>query len=397
MVSLTPRFCLLIITLITVFFWYRSVQVREPWNVPTFMHYSNWLEHHQHITAATLAYANNWLKDGPSTLYFGQYMYPRSVEMPTLAQRKFHPSYPPMITFGLYTLFKTLEVTGIVPDIYYQRGLQVLIVIWLNHIFHLILGLSLCLLVFVVTRKLGYDELNSAIMAIAPAIVLFHNAGSLYWHNHLFIAPIIIIPLFTAYILLELLRYSDPSPRLSKIIKFGQPALMFCGMFMGWLFPFVIATVYVARLIKKEIVLPWSNLLVWTRQTFLFCWPSLVALGIWVYTIILYQQNVIASSFLDTPTSSMGNTATHNFLHKMGLIDFQGNLASFEQKIFWFGRAFYEHIVNDYGLIGFILIFGTLYLAIQYWRQNGRGGGACRNNILTSARSIYSVWSSPYC
>ena len=302
-------------------------------------------------------------------MYFGQYMYPKSVEMPTLADRKYHPSYPPMITIGLYILFKTLEVTGIVPDIYHQRGLQLLIVIWLNHIFHFILALSLCLLAFVVTRRLGFDALNSALIAITPAIVLFHNAGSLYWYNHLFIAPVIIVPLFTTYTLLELLRHTDPSPRVRKVIKIGQPLLMFCGVYMGWLFPFVITTVYIVRLMMKEIVLPWTKPLIWLKQSFLFFWPAFLALGIWIYTIVLYQQNVITNNFLDTPTSSMGNTTTHNFLHKLGIIDFQGNLAIFEQKLFWFKRAFYEHITHDYGLIAFFLIFITLYLAINSRRR----------------------------
>lgn len=372
MPNITTRFCLLAITLVTVFFWYRSVQVREPWNVPTFMQISNWLEHKQHITAATLAYVNNWLKDGPSALYFGQYFYPKSVEMPALADRKYHPSYPPMITFGLYALFKTLEVTGIVPDIYYQRGAQILIVIWLNHILHLMLALSVCLLAFVTTRRLGFDDLNSGLMAITPAIVLFHNAGSLYWYNHLFIAPIIIIPVFTFFVLLELLRDTNLSSHLRKVIQVGQPLLMFVGVFMGWLFPFVITVVYIARLIRKEIDLPWRKFFSWSKQSFLFYWPALLALGIWVYTIVLYQQNVATNSFLNTSTSSLGNTPSHNLLHKLGIVDFHGNLAGFEQKIFWYGRAFYEHITHDYGLVAFVLIFGALYLAIQYWRQNGK-------------------------
>ena len=382
MINLTTRFYLLAILLVTMFFWYRSVQVREPWNAPTFMHYSNWLEHKQHITAATLIYANNWLKEGPLALYFGQYMYPKSVEMPTLADRKYHPSYPPMITFGLYALFKTLEVTGIVPDIYRQRGLQILIVIWLNYIFHFILALSMCLLMFVVTRKLGFDDLNSALMAITPTVVLFHNAGTLYWYNHLFIAPIIIVPVFATYILLELSLYANLTPFVRKLIQIGQPILMFIGVFLSWLFPFVIFTVYIKRLIKKEIAPPWPTPLIWTKHSILFFLPALLALLSWVYTIVLYQQNIITGSFFDTPTSSMGNTATHNFLHKAGLVDFHGYWVGIEQKTIWFFQAFVTHIVNDYGLIAFLLLLGTLYLAIQSRRQMG-GGGALSLRQLT--------------
>ena len=371
MPNITPRFCLLAIVLVTTFFWYRSVQVREPWNVPTFMHYSSWAEHHQHIAAKHLAYANNWLKEGPSALYFGQYMYPKSIEMQELAQRKYHPSYPPMVTFGLYALFKALEVTGVIPDIYHKRGIQVLIAISLNHILHFILALSMCLLVFVVCRKLGFDELNSALMAITPAIVLLHNAGTLYWYNHLFIAPIVIVPLFTLYILLELLRCTNSSPRLRKVIRVGQPLLMFLGVFTGWLFPFVITTVYVMRMIKKEIALPWLQFFSWGKQTLLFFLPAVLALGIWGWTIVFYQQHAITTSFFDAPTSAMGNTMTHNLLHKMGLIDFQGNIAGLDEKIFWYKKAFYEHIVNDFGIVAFLLLLGTAYLVIRSRKQVG--------------------------
>ena len=369
MVNLTTRFYLLAIVLVTVFFWYRSVQVREPWNVPTFMKITNWFEHKQHITAGTLAYVNNWLKEGPSALYWGQYFYPKSIEMPTLDKRRFHPSYPPMITLGLYTLFKTLEVTGIVPDIYHQRGLQILIVIWLNHIFHFLLALSMCLLVFVVTRKMGFDKLNSAIMAVVPSIVLFHNAGTLYWFNHLFITPIIIVPLFVMYILLELLRIDNLSPRTRKITQIGQPILMFVGVFTSWLFFFVVATVYIVRVIKKEINLPWEKGWRWAKQTFLFCWPSLLAISVWIYTIALYQQNVVSENYFDIQTSSMGLTATENFLHKLGITDYQGRLAGIEEKAFWFYQAFIEYTINDYGLVALLLIVGTLYLAIQIRRS----------------------------
>ena len=360
-------FCLLIITLFTSFFFARSVVVRERWIVPTFLHVPTSLEHKQHITALNLAYVNNWLKESPFQLSLGKYMYPASVETPTLDKRNFHPSYPPGVVAQLYVLFKFLDVTGLVPNIYEQRGTQLLLVILYNFMLHFLLALVMCWLAFFVCRKIGFDRLNSTLLGAVPAIVLFHNAGNLYWFHLVYSAPTAIVPLFALYIFLELLRTEITSPYISRIVRITQPIVMFIGVFTSWLFVFVILTVYAVRIIRKEIALPASlqNSVSWVKQSLVFFFPSLVAIAIWIYSIIHYQRHVIQASILESPVSSFGYTFTDNLLRKIGILDAYGQPSSITDYVIYFAKALYVHIRHDYGIIALLAMYAVFYMATR--------------------------------
>ncbi len=365
--SLKTSHCLLVVGVFSTFFFCKSVEIRKPWIVPTFLQVSNWLEHKQHITAGYLAYTNNWIQEGPLNLRLGRYMYPASVETSTLAKRKFHPSYPPGATTALFLLFKTLDATGLVPNIQEKRGSQLLVVIALNYAFHFLLVLVMGGLVFAVCRKIGFDNLNCTILAFIPAIVLFHNAGTLYWFHLVYAAPVIIVPLFVLYILLEVLQSMQLSPRLLRSVQIAQPVLMFIGIFTSWLFVFVIATVYVMRFIRDDITQPRSlpQAWRWLQQSFFFVLPAALALGIWIYSMVYYQQHVVSESFFELPVSSGGLTFGHNILFKMGILDEQGQLLSFDQVFDNYRLALFAFASYEYGLSGVLSIYLALYLAIR--------------------------------
>lgn len=360
--------CLLIISLFTTFFFARSVVVRERWIVPTFMQVFTWLEHKQHITAMNLAYVNNWLKENPFHLHLGKYMYPASVEMETLAQRNFHPSYPPGAVAQLYLLFKFLDVTGLVPNIYEQRGTQLLLVILYNFMLHFLLALVMCWLAFFICRKLGFDRLNSTLLSIVPAIVLFHNAGNLYWFHLVYSAPTAIVPLFALYVFLELLRTESTTPYILSIVSVLQPIIMFIGIFTSWLFVFVILTVYVKRIVRKEIALPVSaqNSLCWVKQSFVFFLPSLAAIGIWTYSIIYYQQNIISTNIFEANVSSFGYTFKDNLLRKLGVLDVYGHPSDVGDYAIYFTKALYTHLIHTYGIVALFMLYAVfLYVATR--------------------------------
>ena len=335
--------------------------------MPTFLHVYSQLEHKQHITAMNLGYVNNWLKEGPFHLHLGRYMYPASVEMPTLDQRNFHPSYPPGAITQLYLLFKMLDITGLVPDIYEQRGIQLLLVIFCNYMLHFLLALVMCCLAFFVCHKLGFDKLNSTLLAIVPAIVLFHNAGNLYWFHFVYAAPVVVVPLFALYIFLELLRLEHTSPRILRTVQIMQPSLMFIGVFTSWLFVFVVLTVYVMRIVRREITLPVSlqNTMRYAKQSFLFFLPSLVAIGIWMYSIVFYQRYVASANILKFPLSSLGFTFSNNLLIKMGILTHGGQVSGIDDFIYNFKYALYIYTNQDYGLIGVLMLYTVFYLAIR--------------------------------
>ena len=182
--------------------------VRDRWFVPTFTQASPSLTAawHHRVTAHVLITVNNWLKEGPVSLGFGRYWYPPSVETPTLDKRFFYASHPLGSNLYVYMLFKLLDVTGLVPNIYEKRGTQLLLVILYKYLLHFLTTLSLCTLVFFVCRKLDFDHLNSTLVGIIPAIVQFHNASTLYWNHFLYNEFAVVLLPCVLFILLEILR-----------------------------------------------------------------------------------------------------------------------------------------------------------------------------------------------
>ena len=378
-------FCLLIITLFTTFFFARSVTVRERWIVPTFMSQSP----HQDVTAASLAYTNNWLKEGIFSLHLGLYVYPASVEMPTLDKRYFYPSYPPGSILPVFLLFKVLDATGIIPNIYEKRGAQLLLIIMYNYLLHFLLALVLCYMAFFVCVKLGFDRLNSTLLAITPAIVQFHNASSLYLHHILYNMDTAAILPFVIYVFSEFLRISYASTRVLRVVQVLQPLLIFYGVLTDWFFVFVILSVYITRIIRKEIDLPVSpkQVLLWLKQSFLFFVPALAAVVLWVYQITHYLQNIVHDNLIAANISGVEGTEMTLFakiLERVGIDD------GIDYYLYYLKTAFISYIQNGYGLAGLAMLYATLWAATR-----GRKFMQEDNDNIRQATVIYLILFVP--
>ena len=365
-------FCLLIITFLTTFFFARSVVVRERWLVPTFTqaHYSSVTPAWQSRgTSYVLITVNNWLQESPVNLGFGRYYYPPSVETPSLDKRYFYGSYPPGAIIPIYLMFKFLDATGIVPDIYEKRGTQLLLVTLYKYLLHFLTTLLLCAIVFVVCRRLNFDYLNSTLLAIVPAIVQFHNASTLYWNHFLYVELTAILLPFVLCILLEVMRFTCVSPKGQLFVRIVQPLVMFLGVFTDWFFVFVVLTIYIMRVRRKEIALPTSLQYVvqWTKQSFLFFTPAMFAVVLWVCQIAYYSQYVAPQySLLDTPLSATFRLdVITNLLFKIGLVTFEGEIVNIWDYLSYHKELLFVLVSNDYGVSGLLIIYLTLYLAIQ--------------------------------
>ena len=377
-------FCLLIITLFTSFFFARSVVVRERWIVPTFMAQQNFYQQHIDVTARSLDSINNWLKEGIFNIRFGLYIYPASVEMPTLDKRSFYGSYPPMSIFPIYLLFKTLEISGVVPNIYEKRGLQLLLLTIYSYCIHFLLALVLCFLVFFLCLKLGFDRLNSTLLAIVPTIVQFHNANSLFHHHAIYNMDQAVLLPFALYVFLEFLRIAYASPRVLRFVKVLQPLLMFWGVLIDWLFGFLIVVVYATRLVRKEINSPLSpqQVLPWVKQSLLFFAPAITAVGLWIYQIAHYLQNITKGSLSTTAITAHDHTLFEKILIRTGLAD------GIDHYLHYLKIAFITHIQSGYGIIGMILIYATLWTA-----SRGRKFMNKDDDSISQAAFIYLIFS----
>ena len=377
--------CIAFIVLVVGIFFVQSVLVRGPWIVPTFMEYRNDYQVHQGVTAFHLGIINNWLKEGAVHLRFGLYMYPASVEMPTLADRNFYGSYPPGLHLPVFLLFKMLDMTGIVPDIHNQRDTQLLLVIAYNYLLHFILALVMCCLAFFVCLKLGFSRFNSILLALIPAVVQFRNASSLY-HYHLYynVNSAVLLP-FALYALLEFLRTSYTSPRILPMVRLGQPLIMFWGVLTDWLFVPVILTVYAIRCINKDIALPvpLSRATTWLKQSLLFFAPAFIAIALWVSQIAHYLFNVVHGGLTTAEVSSQRLTFFDNLLYRMGIDADSHHYLSHLQA------AFITHIKNSFELTGVIILALTFLLATATLVL------LRKNNNIKQAATTYLIFFVP--
>lgn len=357
--------CLLISALFTSFFFARSVLVREPWIAPTFMGKAPL----QNGTAHQLTFANNWLKESPLTLRFSSYHYPKSIDTPTLDKRHFYASHPPGTALPIYLLFKFLDSTGIVPNIYEKRGTQVLLVILLCYLLHFSLTVFLCWMMFFVCKRIGFDNLNCLLLSLVPAIVQFHNAGSFYAYHLAYTNYTVCTMPFVLYIFLEVARTVFlSSPHATRIIQIVQPLIMFFGVLSSWLFCCVALTMYVVRILRKEIKLPVSlpKAVLWVKQSALFFTPALVAISLWIYQIAYYLEDIAHETFKNTAISSHKLTFVDNLMFRTGITDGIDNLLSY------YKTSFFTRIVDGYGILGVLMLYTVLYLAVSSYKYLSR-------------------------
>ena len=352
--------CFLIIILFTCLFFARSIVVRERWIVPTFLSNSP----HQDAAPQLLSRINNWLKGGILELRFSSYNYPDSVEMPTLDKRGFYGSFPPGSILPIYCIFKFLDFT-LIPNIYEKRGIQLVLLILWNYLQHFLLTLVLCGIVFVVCRKIGFDNLNSTILSIIPAIIQFNNANSLYYHHLFYAQDTEVMLVFVLYVFLELLLAGVTSlpPRIKIIVRTIHPLLMFWGVLTSWFFVFVVLTVYAMRMIRREICPPTSLRLglCWARQSLLFFIPSLIAVAIWIYQIAHYLLNIAHSNIFNaTMTSTENSPLYEKIINEMG---FNKGIDVIIANI---KMSLYTQTKNGFGISGFLIIYIVLYMAVRY-------------------------------
>lgn len=370
-------FCLLIITLFTSFFFVNSVAVREPWIQPTFM--TKNIHHEQWTAASALMHANNWLKEGIFNLRFGLYDYPASVEMPTLDKRTFSASYPPGSRLPIYLLLKVLDLT-VIPDIYEKRGMQLLVLTMYNYFMHFLLVLTLCWMAFFICLRLGFDHLNSTLLAIVPAIIQFHNASSLYY-NHIFYdtGSAVFLP-FALYVFLELARIVHCSSRIVFAARILQPLLIFYGVLSDQLFVFVALTIYAMRLARKEIDRPVSlqQGLLWAKQSFLFFAPAIAAITIWVFQITYYLNNITNSKISTTVIDEHDHTLPTKLLELMGITD------GIDYYIFYFKNVFFSHLIYGYGIVALVMLYAAFYMTTR-----GR-------KFITEKKSNYALVTNTY-
>ncbi|MDR2552394.1 MAG: hypothetical protein LBD31_04405 [Treponema sp.] len=221
---------------------------------------------HIWLSASTVKFVNNWLKEGPLNLRFIMYEYPRSIEFTDLAERGAYISYPPGAVLPPYILAKLLGKTEI------QVGF---IKRFLAYKF-LLDTLLVCLTAYSIfrwtLRRRG--RIMAAFVSVVIALSWMCFPINLYYLRNVYFADQGIIPVVLIFILLELYNDYFTAETQRPFLKYPYLALKcmvsLYGVLTDWYFLFVIFVSWLVRImpllrtknaIKKAVLSSWVYVL----------------------------------------------------------------------------------------------------------------------------------------
>lgn len=275
-------------------------------------------DHHHHLTATSVAFANNWLDDGMINDHFAMIINPKSVEFKTLHDRSFYDSYPSGCIAPLYVLARvtgTKEITfGFV-----QR--------W-NLFIQYMTTLLLAFMVYLIALKLSKHPaymVGGLIAAVIPAAInLFMPAPFYFFHSVYFADQAVLLP-FMLTIFLELLRVYFKEGKPLRVLSIVQAVVIFTGIITDYLFICLVAVLYVKRLLLGEI--SFKPIKKWLLDSVKFAAPAILGLGLFALQILINGPVRILDMFM----------------FRTGLNDESGWTGIFEQ-VFW-----KDYITRGYG------------------------------------------------
>ena len=381
-------FCFLLLAFFSAVLMFNSVSLRDDKLYATYSVGSLELcegckTRYEWHTASTLTFVNNWLQEGIWNLRFGLFHAPRSIEVTDFEQRFFYPAYPPGAMLPIYLLFRVVDSIGFIDDFAVKRSQQLLAVIAYNYLLHLLLTVLLCATVFLFLRSINFDRCNSLILACIPAVIQFHNAHSLYWHHMLYTFDQAVLLPYVAFIFLEVLRRVEVSRAVAITGRSLQVLLLFYGVLTDWLFLFVALTVYVLRIINKEIVWPRSSVATmrFVGHSLLFFLPVVAALVLWVLQVSHFSDQNIFAIF-----GKEGVEATSSYSLVDALLFRTGLDSGIESYLHYLLRAFFTWLRDGYGISGVVMLFTTFYLCV-------RGHAISSNRDTAPDRSVASFYT----
>lgn len=328
-----------------------TLNMRSPWR--SFIDRGN----HQWLTASSIKFVNNWLKEGIWTLKFAMLENPNSVEFSSLEEREIYPSYPPGSILPIYYIAKISGLKEITP----------MHVMKYNLLNHFLLAFYCSLLLFIYLRKIGFDQLNSFLLSLLPQIIVIYNPATFYFLQNVYFSDQAILVYFVLFILLEFVRVSR-LPSQSRILNILQLIIIFAGTLTDWFFIFIVFTVWILRLIRGEYGARFWKIISGSIKLWL---PGIIALIL--FGIQLYDLNVLT-------------LLKYKFLCRTGLDCEYGDRAAH-----FFEDVWLQHFVNGYGKAALFLIWlgvGVfLFAVLSYFVKK-----ALKNNkIFTNSLLLLSL------
>lgn len=314
-----------------------TLPLRSPW-IGTTTALESW------FTSHTLLFAKNWYREGPANLGFGLFWNPKSIETPTLDVREVHGSYPPGMVVPIYLLSK-LRGHEPTPGLIGKYDLLT----------HLAAALMLAFMTYAVSRQAGWPGLSATLFAAIPMELFLLLPSPFYQYTVHFFADQACMLFFIAFLFLETLRYSVTDKRLAAALAVVQGAVAFGGMISYWFFAFVAFSVYVKRLVCRELG---PGVRGFVKESILFWLPVVLGIGLFVIQV-----------------TALGGTdyLIHKFELRSGMTNGKF-LRPTTHTLFW-----KLHMVRGFGQVGIRLLvlacafvpLGVAYAAIRRLAKRG--------------------------
>ncbi|MDR2596422.1 MAG: hypothetical protein LBC76_03780 [Treponema sp.] len=230
-----------------------------------------------HLSASTVKFVNNWLKEGPLKLNFIMYEYPDSIEFNRTAERNAYISYPPGAIIPPYILAKFLH----------KSEIQVGFIKQFLKIKFLLDTLLVCLIfysIFRITLRLTHRNMI-VITSIILALSWMCIPVNLYYLRNVYFSDQCIITVVLFFILLEI--YNDVFVK-RPILKYFYLGFKFVvslyGVLTDYYFLFVLFISWLVKIIPlikskrnfKKIVL----------VSLVYVLPVLLGIGLFIIQII---------------------------------------------------------------------------------------------------------------
>jgi hypothetical protein len=312
---------------------------------------------HIWLSASTVKFVNNWLKEGPLNLNFIMYECPDSIEFNNITERSAYISYPPGAVIPPYLLAKLLH----------KDEIQIGFIKQFLKVKFLFDSLLVCFIAYSILRFTL--RLKQRILAALASVMLSTSwmciPINLYYLRNVYFSDQCIISVVLFYILLEIYDeyFSRTSQTALKYIYFGLKfTVSLYGVLTDWYFFFVLFTSWLVKIIPlfkvknaiKNSVFP----------SFVYVLPVLSGISLYILQITMVPdyKAVILNKMKDR--TFFGDTGTEEY-NKIVILA--------------------ENFVKNYSF-GWILIAVLVILSILVLASNRKN-----KSFLTNHKRLFSI------
>ncbi|HNR30380.1 MAG TPA: hypothetical protein PKI11_05785 [Candidatus Hydrogenedentes bacterium] len=256
-----------------------TVLARAPWFGEAPMNIAGWM------TGGSTLMAKHWHHEGACAMRFAMVWEPDSIEQPYLGERTPYVSYPPgaILPLHLLALCRGREPT---PSL----------AMALNLALHLVTALVLAATVALLLRRAAFSRWNAFVLALVPLSLYLYLPIAYHEHLMSYFADAAVLPLYALFIFLEMLRDRVERPWMRRSLAMIQGFVGALGLLTDWLFAFLAACVWLARLGRGRLG---RGIFEPARNSLVYALPFVAVLALFIVQVIaIGGKDMIIERFL---------------------------------------------------------------------------------------------------